>query len=81
MSPIPIKNTEVVPTTPSTLSFPEAIQEVIDGKKITRLEWKDAGTYGFLNGDILSLHKNSDEKNYQWIVSDGDLMGKDWVLA
>ncbi len=61
------------------MDFPKAIKEVIAGKKIYRMEWKDRNYYGFLNGDILSLHK-PDGKIYQWIINDGDLMGKDWIV-
>jgi type IV secretory pathway TrbF-like protein len=61
------------------MDFPQAIREVINGKKITRDAWKNPLIYGFLNGDILSLHKE-DDKNYQWIVNDGDLLAEDWFV-
>ena len=73
VSPKPLPSKKV------TVDFPKAIAEVIKGKKITRLEWGNKKEYGFLNADILSLHK-SDGKNYQWIVNDGDLLAKDWVV-
>lgn len=60
------------------MNFPQAIKIVINGHKITRAEW-NADIYGFLNGGILSLHKE-DDKNYQWIVNDGDLMAEDWEV-
>lgn len=62
------------------LDFPEAIREVINGKKITRIEWNDMGTYCFLNKDILAIHK-ADGKNYQWVINDGDLLAKDWIIV
>ena len=74
MSPVPQTNKVEVT---NLMSFPEAIGEVIKMKKITRKEWNDTGYYGFLNGDILSLHK-PDGVNYQWVINDGDLMGTDW---
>ena len=61
------------------MSFPDAIKEVINGKKITRSEWKNPTIYGFLNGDVLSLHKE-DGKNYQWIINDGDVLAEDWFI-
>ena len=61
------------------MTFPEAMKEVIGGKKIHKKEWEDKEYYGFLNGDILSLHK-PDGKNYQWIISDGDLYGDDYII-
>lgn len=71
-SPLPKKK-------PEPMSFPQAIQAVMDKKKITRREWADSRIYGFLNGEVLSLHKE-DDKNYQWIVSEGDLMAGDWMV-
>ncbi len=62
------------------MNFSTAIREVIDGKKITRLEWKDKNIYGFLKDGYLSLHK-IDDKIYQWVVSDGDLLGNDWIVV
>lgn len=61
------------------MDFMQAIKAVIDGKKICRTEWKTKEHYGFLNEHFLSLHK-PDGKNYQWIVSDGDLFGTDWTI-
>jgi len=62
------------------MDFPQAIREVINGKKITRSAWVNPQIYGFLNGDVLSLHKE-DNKNYQWIVNDGDLLAEDWFVV
>ena len=73
-SPLPNKPDQ------STMDFPAAIKEVIDGKKIHKLEWKDKEYYGWLNGNILSLHK-PDTKNYQWVLNDGDLKGNDYIVV
>lgn len=62
-----------------TLNFSQAIAKVLDGKKIHKLEWKDKGFYGFLNGERLQLHK-PDGKDYDWIISQGDLGGDDWII-
>ncbi len=61
------------------LSFYDALKVVTDGKKITKIEWENPEIYGFLDGEILKLHKD-DGKNYQWIVSEGDLIGNDWIV-
>ena len=76
-----MKNQSPVPKSQLSinLNFSKAIQEVINGKKITRVEWNNAGIYGFLNGNVLSLHK-LDNKNYQWIINDGDLLANDWMV-
>lgn len=69
-----------VDTIDMTMDFPTAIKMVTQGKKIHKLEWEDREYYGFLNSDILSLHK-PDGKNYQWVLNDGDLNGNDWVMV
>ena len=61
------------------LDFYEALKEVMDGKKIFREEWEDRKYYGFINDGILSLHK-PDGKTHQWIISDGDINGTDWIV-
>lgn len=62
-----------------SIAFPAAIQAIIDGQKITKLEWGTPEYYGLLKDGLLMLHK-PDDKFYQWIVSDGDLTGQDWVI-
>jgi len=71
---------ESAPVGITKMTFSQAIEKVIDGKRIHKLEWKDKEFYGFLNGDVLSLHK-PDGKNYKWIISDGDLSGNDYITV
>jgi len=73
-SPTPTKNVVNV----GIMNFPTAIERVIQGQKIYRLEWNEENLYGFLNAGILSLHK-PDGNNYQWIINDGDLFATDWM--
>jgi hypothetical protein len=63
----------------TTMSFFKALEAVANGKNIHKLEWIDKNYYGFLNGDVLSLHK-PDGQNYKWIINDGDLNGTDWII-
>lgn len=69
--------------TPKTLSFPDAIRAVIEGKRIARVSWANAD-YGLLKGDWLMIfHKKEDEQiaNFHtWIINDGDLEGTDWIV-
>lgn len=82
-SPLPVKEDvvkevdDMVPV--KEMDFSEAIKAVIGGKKIFRLEWVDRDYYGYLNEDVLSLHK-PDGVNYKWIISSGDLMAEDWII-
>jgi len=61
------------------MDFPSAIKEIIAGKKVTKLEWCNKMAYGVLERDWLLLYKE-DGKAYQWIISEGDLRGKDYVV-
>ena len=61
------------------MDFPEAIRQVIKGKSVTKLEWQNHEFYVNLEDGYLKLHK-PDGKSYNLIVSDGDLMGEDWLL-
>lgn len=61
------------------LAFPEAIRAVIGGAKIQRLEWTDKKEYGLLQDSFLKIHKKGEIHN--WIVSEGDLMARDWVIV
>lgn len=61
------------------LSFAEALQEVMTGKSITKLEWENRNIFGILKDEHLMLHK-SDNRYYDWILSEGDLRGDDWVV-
>lgn len=61
------------------MDFPSAIKEVSRGKKIHKFEWEDKGYYGVLAEGRLKLHK-PDGLLYDWILSDGDLVGTDWIV-
>ena len=61
------------------MAFFKALEEVVNGHKITKLEWDDPLYYGVLRDGQLCLHK-PDGKFYQWIISEGDLIGEDFVI-
>lgn len=71
-SPVPHK-TNVI-----TFDFPEAMRRVIDGRKITRLEWGTNNSYGLLKDGRLMIYVEG--KLHQWLVSDGDMLATDWVV-
>ena len=73
MSPSPKKEI------PTTMDFYEAIKQVVAGKKIHKIEWSDKKYYVFLNEGILSIH--APDGNHEWIISEADLMGNDYVIA
>lgn len=63
----------------SMMSFPAALQCVIDGMAITKREWNDEQFFVELRDMKLMIHK-PDGLYYPLIVSDGDMRGTDWVI-
>jgi len=60
------------------LTFPEAIQEIMDGNKVTRVEWDSKEEYGFMSKEVLQIHTKG--RDHKWIVSEGDIRAKDWIV-
>jgi hypothetical protein len=73
VSPVILKKVE------PTMTFPEAMAEVIKGAKVTRLEWQNNGVYGVLKDGLLQIRMDGQLK--RWIVSDGDLLNNDWCVV
>ena len=59
------------------LSFPDALKELIQGKRITRKSWNSIDEYGILADGWLTIHTQG--KFSQWLVNDGDLLALDWL--
>jgi len=62
------------------LDFPSAIQKVIQGYKITKLEWQNQGIFVFIHDGFLKINK-ADGIIAQLIVSEADLVGTDWMVV
>lgn len=63
------------------LTFSEAIEAILEGRRVTRMEWKNPQEYVFLQGGFLCIH-HSGEATYTYhrlLVSDGDMLAKDWL--
>ena len=58
----------------------EALEATLMDKRVTKEEWSDPETYGFLKGGVLTLHKSEDGKDHNWMISDGDIKGEDWII-
>lgn len=61
------------------LNFSQAIEEVLKGRSITKLEWGDKQYFGILKNEKLMLHK-PDSKFYDWVLSEADMRGDDFVI-
>ena len=63
------------------MTFPEAMQAIIDGKRITKLKWDDAKIVVYLDVHLkITLPENS-YKPSDLILSDGDIFGNDWRIV
>mgnify|MGYP001562266562 CR=1 FL=1 len=67
---------------PTEMDFPAAMRAVRDGKRITKKEWEDPRAYGLLHEGRLRVHLAAEHASifHDWIVSDGDLSGEDWIV-
>lgn len=62
-----------------TMSFSDAIREVVRGNKIRRISWPSEEDHGTLREGWLEIFTNG--KYHIWQVSDGDMEGNDWVIV
>jgi len=61
-----------------TMSFVQAIQEIVNGRKVSRVEWADKNYYALLTEGRIKLHKPDGALN-EWVISDGDAHAEDWI--
>lgn len=66
------------PEQPKTMNFPEALKQIMDLKKVTRLSWNDPNEYALLQDDWLVIHTRGED--HKWTINSGDLEGDDWVV-
>jgi len=79
--PLPQYPRSPVPTTnkkPLELSFPDAMREVLNKKRVTRLAWETNETFGELYEGFLQIFIRGEY--HQWIVNDGDMNAIDWIV-
>ncbi len=63
-----------------TMDFSIALEEIIAGKKVTKLEWKNPEEYAFLKDGFLCLRK-ADGTVHTFTLRDVDITGRDWVVV
>ena len=68
------------PVVNKQFTFKEALDRMIEGKKVTKLEWKN-DHYGYISKITALLHIYRDGKDHQWILSEGDILGEDYVIV
>jgi len=64
--------------TVKTLDFFEALRAVMNGERITRLEWENEANYGWLDGGRLRIML--DDGKHEWLITDGDMLAMDWYV-
>lgn len=62
-----------------TMNFPDAIRQIMLGKRVKRISWGDSGDYGLLKDDWLTIFTKGEF--HTWSVSSGDLEGEDWIVV
>jgi hypothetical protein len=63
------------------MTFTQAIQALLGGKRITRKEWNDTRHYALIKDELLYIHKagEAEETIHPWIICEWDLLGADWM--
>lgn len=61
-------------------TFAEALELVLKGERVTRLEWADDGEYGLLLSDGF-LGIRHEKKLHSWKVHESDINATDWVVV
>lgn len=61
---------------PTTLNFIEAMQKILNGEKVRRIEWPE-GEYAFISDGFIKINKNG---IHAWLIGDGDYGAIDWII-
>lgn len=61
------------------MTFPEAMALVIEGKRVTKMEWGNTETYLCLDSGFLKIFKGNPSVGSTLLVSEGDMLGIDWM--
>ena len=76
-SPVPVTKVDQ-DKKPKELSFPDAMREILNGKRITRIEWETNDTYCMLKDTFLQIFIRGEF--HAWTVNDGDMNAIDWIV-
>jgi len=79
-SPVPRTSPTVVEVKKITMTFAQALDALVDGKKVRRLDWEDEGFYLELFKEELIVYRPDDKQRHPLIVSLGDITREDWVI-
>ena len=74
-SPVP----QTVKQNKVEMPFYDAVRCMMEGAKVTRVEWNDVNEYGCMKDGLLMIHTKGND--HKWIVQEGDWIAKDWVIV
>ena len=72
LTPLPRKQGQSI-----TLSFPDAMHKVVEGKSVARISWANTD-YCLLKDGWLSIFIKG--AFHTWSINDGDMEGQDWYV-
>jgi len=61
------------------MTFAEAINELLAGEKITRVDWENRNIYCYLD-KITGQLRIMNKKECSWVIHKNDLLAEDWVV-
>jgi hypothetical protein len=68
----------------AVLNFYDALREIVSDpkKKMSRVDWQDLNSYGFLRGEVLHIRteKNESYGDHQWLLQKADIESDDWII-
>jgi len=67
------------PNSNHCMDLGSCLKQMIKGGKFRRLEWEDEGTYITVRDAQVMIFKTDDNMVHPLIVSEGDILGEDWV--
>ena len=80
VSPTPKQGTIPPVDEYSRVDFPDAMRAIIDnGAKVTKLEWDNPEIVVWLESTLKI--RLADGSIHDLIISDGDMIGEDWVIV
>jgi hypothetical protein len=73
----------VGPTEHQLFSFADALKAVVNGAKMSKMEWEDPTVYLTLHGDRVMIMNGTfnDQKLHPFVMQKGDIEGDDWVVV
>lgn len=63
---------------PIEMSFSDALKQVLDGKRITRLSWETNDIFGKMVNNELNIFIRGEF--HSWTIVPGDITAEDWIV-